>query len=225
MCIIRYISALPNSIYLFIFNILGLFQKIFNFRTRDKHEGKESGKSSSASSSLRPSLSPRTPGPHAQSASLLGSELRWSKKYDVFVCHSPADGDSEEAAQLASYLEARPRGLRCFLPHRDQCPGGATSTQLCQAVQDSHLWALLITPSFLLDDWCHYMMHQALAEGPMSSRIIPLLLNLAHSQYPQELRFFCFIDLSGNPDRGYRRVSDTVLLCEQKRCVYKACGV
>lgn len=88
------------------------------------------------------------------------------------------------------------------------------STELCQAVQDSHLWALLITPNFLQDDWCHYMMHQALAEGTMSSRIIPLVLNLSRAQYPQELKFFYCIDLSGNTDQGYRRIGDTVLLCE-----------
>lgn len=184
-----------------------------NFSAQDKHEGKES-KKSSASSTFCPSLSPRTPNLHTQSQSVLGSKLRWSKKYDVFVCHSPVDSDSEEAAQLVSFLETSPRSLRCFLPHRDEHPGGATCTELCQAVQDSHLWALLITPNFLQDDWCHYMMHQALAEGTMSSRIIPLLLNLSHSQCPQELRFFCFIDLSGDPDRGYRRISDTVLLCK-----------
>lgn len=192
---------------------LGWFQKILTFRTQDKHEGKES-KKSSASSSFCPLLSSSTPNVQTQSQSVLGSKLRWSKKYDVLVCHSSVDGDSEEAAQLVSFLEASPRSLRCFLQHRDQCPGGATSTELCQAVQDSHLWVLLITPNFLQDDWCHYMMHQALAEGTMSSRIIPLVLNLSHSQYPQELKFFCCIDLSGNPDRGYRRISDTVLLCE-----------
>lgn len=192
-------------IYLFLFNILGWFQKVLNIRAQDKHKGKESKKSSASSS-----LSPRTPSPQ----SVLGSKLRWSKKYDVFVCHSSVDSDSEEAARLVSFLEASPRGLRCFLQHRDACPGGATSTQLCQAVQDSHFWALLLSPSFLEDDWCHYMMHQALAEGMMSSRIIPLLLNLSRSQYPQELKFFCCIDLSGDPDQGYRRIGDTVLLCE-----------
>lgn len=180
-----------------------------NFRAQDKHEGKELKKSSASSSS---SLSPRTPSLCTQSQCVLGSKLRWSKKYDVFVCHSSVDSDSEEAAQLVSFLEAPPRSLRCFLQDRDESPGGAMSTELCQAVQDSHLWALLITPNFLQDDWCHYMMHQALAEGTMSSRIIPLVLNLSRSQYPQELKFFYCIDLSGNTDRGYRRISDTVLL-------------
>lgn len=216
---LKSISALSDRIYLFVclfvFNILGWFQKILNSRAPDKHEGKEL-KTSSASSSFHPSLSPHTPNLHSQSQSVLGSKLRWSKKYDVLVCHSSVVSDSEEAARLASFLEASPRSLRCFLQHRDECPGGATSTELCQAVQESHLWALLITPSFLQDDWCHYMMHQALAEGTMSSRIIPLLLNLSHSQYPQELRFFCCIDLTRNPDRGYRRISDTVFLCEYK---------
>ncbi|TNN74985.1 hypothetical protein EYF80_014730 [Liparis tanakae] len=43
-------------------------------------------------------------------------------------------------------------------------------------------------------------MHQVLAEMPMSNRIIPLIHNLSHSQYPQELRFYYCIDLGRNPD-------------------------
>ncbi|MED6253276.1 hypothetical protein ATANTOWER_025716 [Ataeniobius toweri] len=54
------------------------------------------------------------------------------------------------------------------------------------------------------------MMHQALAEGPMSNRMIPLLQGLAHSQYPQELRFYYYIDLSRNPDYGFSVINKTV---------------
>lgn len=151
---------------------------------------------------------------HIQSQPVLGSTLRWDKKYDVFVCHSSVDSDSEEAARLVSFLEASPLSLRCFLQDRDECPGGVKSTELCQAVQDSHLWALLITPNFLEDDWCHYMMHQALAEGATSNRIIPLVRNLTRCQYPPELQFLSWIDLSNNPDWGYMRLTDTVRLCE-----------
>ncbi|XP_031146757.1 toll/interleukin-1 receptor domain-containing adapter protein [Sander lucioperca] len=162
--------------------------------------------SSSSSSSL--GTSPSKP---QQPQSALMSLLRWSRKYDVLVCHSSVDSDIEEAVRLVSFLEASPCSLRCFLWQRDTCPGGAMSTELCQAVQNSHLRALLITPHFLQDDWCKYMMHQALAEGPMSNRIIPLVQNLSHSQYPQELRFYFYIDLSRNPDRGYALVNKTVL--------------
>ncbi|KAL7399752.1 hypothetical protein ABVT39_001017 [Epinephelus coioides] len=147
----------------------------------------------------------------SQPQSALSSLLRWSRKYDVFVCHSSVHSDTEEAIRLVSFLEASPQRLRCFLWQRDTCPGGAMSTELCQAVEESHLRALLITPNFLQDDWCIYMMHQALAEGPMSNRLIPLVQNLSRSQYPQELRFFFYIDLSRNPDRGYTLVNKTVL--------------
>ncbi|TDH15068.1 hypothetical protein EPR50_G00027770 [Perca flavescens] len=165
-----------------------------------------SSSSSSSSSSLGTS---RSKSQQPQSA--LSSLLRWNRKYDVLVCHSSVDSDIEEAVRLVSFLEASPCSLRCFLWQRDTCPGGAMSTELCQAVQNSHLRALLITPHFLQDDWCKYMMHQALAEGPMSNRIIPLVQNLSHSEYPQELRFYFYIDLSRNPDRGYALVNKTVL--------------
>ncbi|XP_037630365.1 toll/interleukin-1 receptor domain-containing adapter protein [Sebastes umbrosus] len=165
---------------------------------------------SSCSSSSSSSLG-TTPSKPLQPQSALSSLLRWSQKYDVFVCHSSVHSDIEEAVRLVSFLEASPRSLRCFLMQRDACPGGAISTELCQAVQNSHLKALLITPNFLQDDWCKYMMHQVLAEAPMSNRIIPLIQNLSHSQYPQELRFYFYIDLSRNPDQGYTLINKAVL--------------
>ncbi|XP_049433422.1 toll/interleukin-1 receptor domain-containing adapter protein-like [Epinephelus fuscoguttatus] len=167
--------------------------------------------STSSSLSSSPSLGTAPFKKTSQPQSALSSLLRWSRKYDVFVCHSSVHSDTEEAIRLVSFLEASPQSLRCFLWQRDTCPGGAMSTELCQAVEESHLRALLITPNFLQDDWCIYMMHQALAEGPMSNRLIPLVQNLSRSQYPQELRFFFYIDLSRNPDRGYTLVNKTVL--------------
>ncbi|XP_029302657.1 toll/interleukin-1 receptor domain-containing adapter protein isoform X2 [Cottoperca gobio] len=160
---------------------------------------------SSSSSSLGPTPS-KPPQPHTA----LNSPLRWNREYDMLVCHSSVDGDIEEAERLVSFLEAPPRNLRCFLVHRDSCPGGAISTELCQAVQNSHLRVLLITPNFLQDDWCKYIMHQALAEGPMSNQIIPLVKNLSRSQYPQEVMFVHPIDLSSNPD-PYPCIHKTVL--------------
>ncbi|XP_041727749.1 toll/interleukin-1 receptor domain-containing adapter protein isoform X1 [Coregonus clupeaformis] len=154
-------------------------------------------------SSLAPTSTPNPPPP------FLSSMIRWSQTYDLCVCHSPVD--IEEAIHLASYLENPACGLRCFLRQRDASVGGAITTELCQAVQSSHCWAFLITPNFLLDDWCQYMMHQALSEGPMSNRIIPLVLNLSYSQYPKELRFYYYKDLSKNPERGYTQVYKTVL--------------
>lgn len=130
------------------------------------------------------------------------------------MCHSDADSDIEEAKRLVSFLEASPRSLRCFLWQRDVCVGGAVFTEFCQAVQESHLQALLITPNFLQEEWCKYMMHQALSEGPMSNRLIPLLQNVPHSQYPQELKFYIYINLSTNSERGYNLINRTVLKCE-----------
>uniref|UniRef100_A0A3Q4HP07 Toll-interleukin 1 receptor (TIR) domain containing adaptor protein n=1 Tax=Neolamprologus brichardi TaxID=32507 RepID=A0A3Q4HP07_NEOBR len=155
-------------------------------------------------SSLSLSSSPgETPTKPWQLPTVLSSELRWKRKYDVFVCHSSAQSDIEEATRLVSFLEDSPRSLRCFLWQRDACPGGAVCTEFCQAVENSHLRALLITPNFVQDDWCNYMMHQVLTEGPMSNRMIPLLHSLSHSQYPKELKFYYYIDLSRNPIQAY----------------------
>ncbi|XP_054459627.1 toll/interleukin-1 receptor domain-containing adapter protein [Anoplopoma fimbria] len=206
----------------------GWIQKLWNSRvsssSRREQETMVAEKSVSSASSLSTSPSSKSSCSSSSSSSLLTtptkpqqpqsaprSMLRWSRKYDVFVCHSPVHGDIEEALRLVSFLEASPRSLRCFLKQRDTCPGGAISTELCEAVQDSHLRALLITPDFLQDDWCKYMMHQVLAEGPMSNRIIPLVQNMSNSQYPKELRFYYYIDLGRNPERGYTLVNNTVL--------------
>ncbi|KAK5602191.1 hypothetical protein CRENBAI_015592 [Crenichthys baileyi] len=196
----------------------GWFQKLFKSRKTSSMENEkdiagekpataisiESESSSSASSEGTALTKPQ------RLKVALSSELRWKRKYDVFVCHSSAQRDIEEATRLVLFLETVPRSLRCFLWHRDSCPGGAISTEFCKAMENSHIRVLLITPSFVQDGWCSYMMHQALAEGPMSNRMIPLLQGLAHSQYPQELRFYYYIDLSRNPDYGFSVVNKTV---------------
>uniref|UniRef100_A0A3Q2QU37 TIR domain containing adaptor protein n=1 Tax=Fundulus heteroclitus TaxID=8078 RepID=A0A3Q2QU37_FUNHE len=194
-------------------NMHGWFQKLFKSQKTlpmQNEKGKAAEKPEcKSSSSAAPSDGTALTQPQPSTLAL-SSELRWKRKYDVFVCHSSAQRDIEEAQRLVSFLETPPRSLRCFLWHRDSCPGGAMFTEFCNAVENSHIRALLITPSFVQDDWCSYMMHQALAEGPMSNRMIPLLRDLAHSQYPQELKFYYYIDLSRNPDHGFSVVNKTV---------------
>lgn len=211
--------------------LLGWFQKLLKSRgSLSKQHNKEATKGSvssvsgalTSSSSTLPSCSSSslssspggTPTKPWQLPTVLSSELRWKRKYDVFVCHSSAQSDIEEATRLVSFLEDSPRSLRCFLWQRDACPGGAVCTEFCQAVENSHLRALLITPNFVQDDWCNYMMHQVLTEGPMSNRMIPLLHSLSHSQYPKELKFYYYIDLSRNPIQAYTLVNRTVLQCK-----------
>uniref|UniRef100_A0A3P8U3D4 TIR domain containing adaptor protein n=1 Tax=Amphiprion percula TaxID=161767 RepID=A0A3P8U3D4_AMPPE len=198
----------------------GWFQKLLKSRATTPHE-QESNVRQNSETSVSSALTPSMPTSSLQNSSpgatpsrqqfALGSELRWKRKYDVFVCHSTAHPDIEEATHLVSFLEASPHSLRCFLWQRDTCPGGAISTEYCEAVQNSHLRALLITPSFVQDGWCNYMMHQALAEGPMSRRMIPLVKNLSMSQYPKELKFYYYIDLSRGTDRGYMLVIKAVI--------------
>ncbi|XP_029922790.1 toll/interleukin-1 receptor domain-containing adapter protein isoform X2 [Myripristis murdjan] len=165
---------------------------------------------SSSSSSLHLLKTPTTSSKPPEPQSALTSPVRWTRKYDVCVCHSSVDSDIEKAAHLVSFLEASPNSLRCFLWQRDASPGGAIPSELCQAVQNSHFRVLLITPDFLQDGWCRYMIHQALAERPMSHQMIPLVQNLSHTQYPMELKFFHYIDLNKNPE-AYTLVGKTVL--------------
>ncbi|XP_022055338.1 toll/interleukin-1 receptor domain-containing adapter protein [Acanthochromis polyacanthus] len=198
----------------------GWFQKLLKSRATTPRE-QESNTRQNSETSVRSALTSTMPTSALQNSSLgtapsrqqfaLGSELRWRRKYDVFVCHSTAHPDIEEATHLVSFLEASPHSLRCFLWQRDTCPGSAISTEYCEAVENSHLRALLITPSFVQDGWCNYMMHQALAEGPMSRRMIPLMKNLERSEYPKELQFYYYIDLSKGTDRGYALVIKSVI--------------
>lgn len=202
-------------------NMHGWFQRLRKSRVSLFKQFEEEGlvTKTSASSISSISASPLTAAPSQGTAkfeplnslSALSSEQRWSRKYDVLVCHSPEDSDTEEAGCLVSFLETTPCGLRCFLRQRDDCPGGAVSTEICEAMQNSHVWALLITPHFLEDEWCKYMMHQALAEGPMSHRILPLVKNMSRAQVPHELKFFINIDLNINPHQGYTVLNQTVL--------------
>ncbi|XP_037395637.1 toll/interleukin-1 receptor domain-containing adapter protein isoform X2 [Pygocentrus nattereri] len=139
----------------------------------------------------------------------LNAPFRLTCRYDVCVCHS--EKNISQAHSLVSFLESPSRGLRCYLQTRDSPLGGAVSTELCNAVQSSHCWVLLISPNFLQDDWCLYQMHQVICEGPMSQRIIPAVLDMHISEIPHELRFFYTVDLNRNHEAGYAQVYRTVL--------------
>ncbi|XP_002667158.2 toll/interleukin-1 receptor domain-containing adapter protein isoform X2 [Danio rerio] len=156
---------------------------------------------------------------HQHLPSFLSSSLRSALKYDLYLCHS--EKDMEQAQSLATFLEQPGKSLRCFLQERDCALGGAVSTELLQALRDSHCWLLLITPHFLKDDWCLYQMHQVLSEGPMSQRIIPSVLDMPRSELPLELRFLFTVDLNVNREFGFKQVYSTVLhylkdVCEKE---------
>ncbi|XP_032838188.2 toll/interleukin-1 receptor domain-containing adapter protein isoform X2 [Tyto alba] len=141
---------------------------------------------------------------------------RWAKSYDVCICHSEVDLELVE--ELVSYLESQPESFRCFLQLRDAVPGSAVVTELCNAVQNSHCWVMLITPSFLQDPWCKFQMHQALAEAPLANgRTIPVLKGVDRKDYPKELRnlYYIYMALKEN---SFRQIRDTVVRYLQDLC-------
>ncbi|KAM6172299.1 toll/interleukin-1 receptor domain-containing adapter protein [Erethizon dorsatum] len=174
-------------------------------------ESHPSGDSQLASQDSAPPPSLRsvrssTPPPTCVDTSSSG---RWSKDYDVYVCHS--EDDLADAQELVSYLEGSSAQLRCFLQLRDAAPGGAIVSELCQALSSSHCRVLLITPSFLCDPWCKYQMLQALTQAPGAEGCtIPLLSGLTRDAYPAELRFMYYVDCRG-PDRGFHQVKEAVM--------------
>nr|XP_035120922.2 toll/interleukin-1 receptor domain-containing adapter protein isoform X3 [Callithrix jacchus] len=163
----------------------------------------------SQDSSVPPSHSSVTsPSLPPSQASDSGS-IRWSKDYDVCVCHS--EEDLVAAQNLVSYLEGSTASLRCFLQLRDATPGGAIVSELCQALSSSHCRVLLITPGFLQDPWCKYQMLQALSDAPgAEGRTIPLLSGLSRAAYPPELRFMYYVDGRG-PDGGFHQVKEAIM--------------
>ncbi|CAM5121042.1 unnamed protein product [Natator depressus] len=176
-----------------------------------------SSSSSSAvvtSSSTSSSVASRSPASQVSISS--SGSARWAKSYDVCICHN--NGDFEFVEEMVSYLESQPEGIRCFLQLRDATPGSAITTELCDAVQNSHCWVLLITPSFLEDPWCRYQMHQALAEAPMANgRTIPVLKGIDRRDYPRELRCLYYIDVT-RKENGFRQIKDTILRYLQELC-------
>lgn len=161
---------------------------------------------------LSSALSPTSPPTCVGDSSSSSRGGRWSKDYDVCVCHS--EEDLAAAQELVSYLEGSTASLRCFLQLRDATPGGAIVSELCQALSSSHCRVLLITPGFLQDPWCKYQMLQALSEAPgAEGRTIPLMSGLTRAAYPAELRFMYFVDGRG-PDGGFRQVKEAVMRCK-----------
>ncbi|XP_066495707.1 toll/interleukin-1 receptor domain-containing adapter protein [Tiliqua scincoides] len=141
---------------------------------------------------------------------------RWRKPYDVCICHNEEDFGFVEG--LVSYLESQPEQFRCFLQPRDSAPGAAIVTELCDAVQNSHCWVLLITPNFLKDPWCRYQMHHALTEAPMANgRTIPLLKDIDRKDYPRELRCIYYISVTLQ-ENSFRQVKEAVMRYLQELC-------
>ncbi|KFQ00743.1 Toll/interleukin-1 receptor domain-containing adapter protein, partial [Leptosomus discolor] len=187
---------------------------------RSASSSPSSSSSSAESSGSSPSLS------SARSIRLVdiraSGGARWTKSYDVCVCHSEVD--LELAEELVSYLEGQPESFRCFLQLRDAAPGSAVVTELCGAVRNSHCWVLLVTPGFLGDPWCKYQMHQALAEAPMANgRTIPVLKDVDRKDYPVELRSLYYISVA-RKESGFRQIRDTVVRYLQELCRSSASG-
>ncbi|NXQ94767.1 TIRAP protein, partial [Sagittarius serpentarius] len=182
-----------------------------------------SSPSSSSSSAESSGFSPGTslarsvrPSPVSALDISASGSARWAKSYDVCICHSEVDLELVE--ELVSYLEGQPESFRCFLQLRDAAPGSAVVTELCDAVQNSHCWVMLITPGFLCDPWCKYQMHQALAEAPMANgRTIPVLKDVDRKDYPKELRnlYYIYMALKEN---SFRQIRDTVMRYLQELC-------
>ncbi|XP_008832873.1 toll/interleukin-1 receptor domain-containing adapter protein [Nannospalax galili] len=164
---------------------------------------------SSPSLSSPPSLSSVMSCTSSPTHADTSSSGRWSKDYDVCVCHS--EEDLAAAQELVSYLEGSTARLRCFLQLRDATPGGAIVSELCQALSSSHCRVLFITPGFLQDPWCKYQMLQALTEAPGAEGCtIPLLSGLTRAAYPPELRFMYYVDGRGR-DGGFYQVKEAVI--------------
>ncbi|NXG65599.1 TIRAP protein, partial [Hemiprocne comata] len=201
-------------------NTTGWFRRLL-------HRPKPSSVESSSSASSSPSSSSAESSGSSPSMSLersvrvspisvpdinASSSARWAKSYDVCICHSEADLELVE--ELVFYLEGQPESFRCFLQQRDATPGSAVVTELCDAVQNSHCWVMLITPGFLQDPWCKYQMHQALAEAPMANgRTIPVLKDVDRKDYPRELRNIYYISMALK-ENSFRQIRDTVVRCE-----------
>ncbi|NXF42309.1 TIRAP protein, partial [Nyctibius bracteatus] len=133
----------------------------------------------------------------------------WAKNYDICICHSEVYLEMVE--ELVSYLESQPESFRCFLQLRDATPGSAVVAELCDAVQNSHCWLMLIAPGFLRDPWGKYQMHQVLAEAPMANgRTIPVLKDVERKDYPKELRNLCYIYMVLK-ENSFRQIRDTVM--------------
>ncbi|KFQ37308.1 Toll/interleukin-1 receptor domain-containing adapter protein, partial [Mesitornis unicolor] len=175
--------------------------------------------SSSESTSPSPSMSlvrSIRPSPVVTSDITSSDSARWAKSYDVCICHSEVDLALVE--ELVSYLEGQPESFRCFLQWRDATPGSAVVTELCDAVQNSHCWVMLITPGFLRDPWCKYQMHQALAEAPLANgRTIPVLKDVERKDYPKELRNLYYISMVLK-ETSFRQIRDTVVRYLQELC-------
>ncbi|NWI61233.1 TIRAP protein, partial [Calyptomena viridis] len=199
----------------------GWFRRLLHKpKPSSSHSASSSPSSSAKSSSSSASTSSATSSIRLSPVSVpdisASDSPRWAKSYDICICHS--EGDLELVEELVSYLEGQPESFRCFLQLRDAVAGSAVVTALCDAVQSSHCWVMLITPGFLHDPWCRYQMHQALAEAPMANgRTIPVLKDVDRKEYPKELRNIYYISMVLK-ENSFRQIREAVLRYLQELC-------
>ncbi len=104
-----------------------------------------------------------------------------NKKYDVFLSYSMADRD--EARAMESFLTKK--RLKVFLSEKDIKPGSKWEDEIKEALRNSNLLCMLVTPNSLRSDW---IISEYGAAWSQDIRILPVLFQCSAKDLPEGLR-------------------------------------
>lgn len=90
----------------------------------------------------------------------------------VFISH--ASKDTLMAQQLARRLSEA--GLRVWLPENEILPGDNWAKKVGQALEDSDLMVVLVSPQAFESEWVKEEIQYALTAGHYKGRLIPVFL-------------------------------------------------
>lgn len=119
-------------------------------------------------------------------------------KYDAFVCYSIEDyGDRQFIREMIEEMEYK-RGLKLFVPGRDDIPGAAQNTINAYLIEKRcRRVVILLSRAFLQSPVCDFQLKfaQCLAPGARSKRLIPVMRD-KNIPIPRILRFLAICDFT-----------------------------
>lgn len=135
---------------------------------------------------------------------ILSSALLPEEKYDIFISYNKAD--VEFAERLVKRIELEPhkgRHLRCFFASWDVAPGENILLKIEDALTNSRLIALIMSPDWGKSDWTTLERAIPVYQDPagLKGRIIPILRR--NCEIPPSIRILNWLDF--RTDRNFER--------------------
>lgn len=127
--------------------------------------------------------------------------------YDVFISFS--EKDQQFAKALQQNIESQ--GYKCCFHHRDFCPGEAIVKSITDAIYQSLVTLVVLTPDYIDSKWCRQELNQALTAAIGIHRVLPVIYKPC-KKIPRQIRS-CVTYLeykSNNKKQFWKKLIDAI---------------